>query len=167
MDRELREMMRRNNIEPVSAEELVARRSRAGLCVLCARETDNECPCFARYLYKDKDNSFRLRRDQRSTLPCGMVTGINSRDLTLRVLMFLGPDGKTIKREDTVIKFAGVVDWDTAVLGGIDVGEKEKRVLREYLSALDTNDFGLGPKPSTFFPSSGPEDKIKIEEKED
>jgi hypothetical protein len=145
MDREFRNFARKQTIELVSAEEIITRRVRAGVCPLCARSYEDRCPCIGSYVYIDENELFRLRRDRRSTLPCGIVTGVVER--AFKVLIFSAAafdriEGEIISKKkdpsrEKDIKFEDIVDLDVAVLDGVDIDEAEKRMLSDYITALE------------------------------
>ena len=150
MDRELTKMERRRVVGFVSAEEIIAKRTRAGVCALCAKSMDGACGCIGTYVYEDKDGEYRLRRNRRSTLPCGVVGGVLNFSLEVLFFMPRAPRNMNLERgEDPkgapkgssgtfIIPFDKIVDIDIAVLSGIDVGEAEKRRLGDYLDVLET-----------------------------
>jgi len=131
MDTNFRKAMRSGDIEFTSAEELIGRRIRAGACPLCARHIESECGCIGAYIYNDINGKFRLNRNTKSTLPCGIVTSIVGQERSLNALMF--SKYRTASREEEVVEFKDIVDFDIVILNGVDVGEAEKQALNNLL----------------------------------
>ncbi len=131
MDLSYQQFMRRAAAEYVSADEIISRRLRAGACVMCGSFGQDKCGCVGMYLYKDEDESFRLRRNKRSTLPHGIVTNVLPAKGALEVLI-LWP-----RSDEVEVPLDQIIDLDTAVRNGVDISEKEKRVLSRYLTALE------------------------------
>jgi len=135
MDSSFREFCRRAEVDFVPVEELITRRIRAGRCAICAMRIDRRCGCIGVYIYKnpiDPKSSFRLQRNEKSTLPYGVVTSVDSFTRHVGVLKFH-------PMEEEQIGFENIVDFEIAVMGGVDVGDREKRALGEYLDALESS----------------------------
>lgn len=136
MDNDYREFLRNESSSFVGPDELITKRRRAGLCIICAsppvdsEDEEDGCPCLGVYIYKNKNGEFRLSRDERSTLPFGIVTGV---DNTLVGFNIMGINGGN----SSFVKFSDVQDGDKVILNGLDIPESEKRHLSRYINALD------------------------------
>ena len=133
MDASYREFERRMNSEFTPTAEIIRRRRRAGCCIVCGGNNTGRCGCVGVYLYRDENDGYRLRRDRRSTLPCGIITNILLEG-EVEVLRF-----GVYKNRSSEIKvpIESIVDLELAIRGGVDVGDDEKRLLSSYLTALE------------------------------
>lgn len=150
MDLSYKRFMRRVAAEYVSAAEIISRRKRAGACIMCGSLGQDKCDCVGMYLYKDENDSYRLRRNKRSTLPFAIVTNILPLKGVLEVLE-LSPikaraqrggtntarDACYLTTKEIEVSLDQIIDLDTAVRLGVDIEESEKRVLTHYLTALE------------------------------
>jgi hypothetical protein len=132
MDAEMRDMERRHLSDYTNADEIIHRRARSGVCVICAKVIAEQCGCIGTYIYKDDDGRFRLRRNKRSTLPYGVVTGVSGLSRSLTILQ-LHPS------QEAEIGFDKIIDLDVAILSGIDTTPEEKRKLGAYIDALEVS----------------------------
>jgi len=135
-----------------STEEIMTRRRRAGACVICGTLGIDECGCIGMYLYKDKKGVVRLRRDKRSTLPYGIITNILCAEGAIEILVLHQiPARKHRNAEfdypnnnETKLLLEEIIDLDIAVRGGADIDEEERRILSDYLAALENaSDLGM------------------------
>lgn len=144
MDQEIREMQRRRSSEFVSSEELISKRTRSGLCAICANTYSEYCPCIGTYFYAGENSRFYLRRNKRSTLPIGVVTGVTRQALIVLIFAAGGAwrreentDFTTKDNGEIEICFNKIADIEIAVLHGIDIDEDEKRRMSGYIDALE------------------------------
>ena len=152
MDSNYREFARRHAAEFVPTEEIIRRRQRAGACVVCGERSLSRCSCIGVYLYKDQNDEFRLRRDQRSTLPFAIITSVllEGKIEALKLNQIKGeataPGSrpKFPNNKEITVELGSIVDLDIAVRGEVDIEDGEKRVLTAYLTALEhASDLGI------------------------
>jgi len=132
-DKTYKEFCRRMSIEYVSGAEIIRKRRQNARCIFCARSiggNTNNCPCISSYIYEDESGGKRLRRNESTTLPCGIVTGINAEGLAV---LFMG-GGK--KGKEGVVSIEDIVDLEEVVRNGVDIEEDEKRGFRNYQDSL-------------------------------
>ena len=125
MDREYRDFERESSFDPF---EIVYRRTRAGLCAICASPNPSICTCIGSYLYNTTDGGFRFKRDKKSTLPFGVVIGVDE----FKMLVY-----EIASREEREIEMAQIEDISLAVLQGVDIEDDERKNLGGYIAALD------------------------------
>ena len=125
MDKTYRDFQREGSFDPY---EIIHRRSRAGLCAVCGNSNPTVCPCIGSYLYKTPDGRFKFKRESRSTLPFGVIVGVDE----LKMVYF-----EIASREEREIEMAQIEDIGLAVLQGVDVEDDERKNLGGYIAALD------------------------------
>tara|TARA_R100001244_G_scaffold132233_2_gene107631 strand:- start:561 stop:983 length:423 start_codon:yes stop_codon:yes gene_type:complete len=131
MDSKSREQQRNEEIDYSSVEEIMHRRLRALRCVVCNSYETESCACVNRYIYKDTSGSFRIKRDNKSTLPHGVITAVEGFGFK-----YVGILAGHMGDEEEFVWLENVVDINPFILGELAIGEEEKKRLVDYWSAL-------------------------------